>query len=236
MAVGIGNMFHVELPQNFNSPYQAASIMEFWERWHMSLTRFLRNYIYIPLGGNRKGKIRTYCNIMIVFLVSGIWHGANWTFILWGLLHGLLNCLNRLFRRPWEKLGKVTRWFLTFNAVNMLWVLFRADNIASAVLFLKRMYSLSDFSVREELYDCFCLTEWKMLQESLPFFERLLSCVTGLPLWIFVLGAFFIVLNAKNSKEREFRPTVMTSVTTVALMVWSVVSLNGISTFLYFGF
>ena len=122
MAMGIGYLFNVELPINFNSPYKATSIVEFWERWHMSLTKFLRTYIYIPLGGNRKGKIRTYLNIMIVYLVSGIWHGANWTFILWGLLHGILNCLNRLLKKPWEKLGEVTRWAVTFMAVNMLWV------------------------------------------------------------------------------------------------------------------
>lgn len=104
MAMWIGYMFNVELPINFNSPYRANSIVEFWERGHRSLTRFLRTYIYIPLGGNRKGKIRMYFNIMIVYLVSGIWHGANWTFILWGLFHGILSCLNRLFRKPWEKL------------------------------------------------------------------------------------------------------------------------------------
>ncbi len=84
MAIGIGNMFNIQLPANFNSPYKATSITDFWSRWHMSLTRFLRQYVYIPLGGNRKGKIRTYVNIMIVYLISGIWHGANWTFIIWG--------------------------------------------------------------------------------------------------------------------------------------------------------
>lgn len=96
MAVGIGNMFNIKLPNNFNSPYKATSITDFWSRWHMSLTRFLRQYVYIPLGGNRKGKVRTYINIMIVFLVSGIWHGANWTFIIWGIIHGAANCLNRV--------------------------------------------------------------------------------------------------------------------------------------------
>ena len=84
MAIGIGNMFNIELPQNFNSPYKSVSITDFWSRWHMSLTRFLRTYIYIPLGGNRKGKVRTYINIMLVYLVSGLWHGANWTYLLWG--------------------------------------------------------------------------------------------------------------------------------------------------------
>ena len=98
MAIGIGHLFNVELPANFNSPYKSSSITEFWGRWHMSLTRFLRTYIYIPLGGNRKGMARTCLNVMIVYLVSGIWHGANWTFVLWGLLHGALCCLNRFLQ------------------------------------------------------------------------------------------------------------------------------------------
>ena len=97
MACGIANMFHLELPVNFNSPYKAASILEFWQRWHITLTRFLRTYIYFPLGGSRKGKFRTMWNVLMVFLVSGIWHGAAWTFILWGAVHGIANVLCRLF-------------------------------------------------------------------------------------------------------------------------------------------
>lgn len=108
MAIGIGSMFNIKLPQNFNSPYKATSIVDFWVRWHMSLTRFLREYVYFPLGGSKKGKARTYLNIMIVFLVSGIWHGANWTFILWGVLHGVLNCLTRACDKLWKKLGTIT--------------------------------------------------------------------------------------------------------------------------------
>lgn len=89
MVIGIGYMFNIQLPQNYNSPHKATSILDFWSRWHMPLTRFLRQYVYFPLGGSKKGTIRTYINIMIVFLVSGIWHGANWTYIVWGLLHGM---------------------------------------------------------------------------------------------------------------------------------------------------
>ena len=137
MAVGIGSLFNITLPQNFNSPYKACSIIEFWERWHMSLTRFLRTYIYFPLGGSRRGTIRTYVNVMIVFLVSGIWHGANWTFILWGILHGLLNCLNRIFKKQWAKLWKPLRWLSTFLTINFLTALFRADDLAAAKTFFK---------------------------------------------------------------------------------------------------
>lgn len=236
MAVGIGSMFNIQLPTNFNSPYKATSIIEFWERWHMSLTRFLRTYIYIPLGGNRKGKIRTYVNVMIVFLVSGIWHGANWTFILWGLLHGFLNCLNRLFKSSWEKLGEITRWAVTFMTVNTLWILFRSENIASAKLFLKEMICLSSFSVRESIYNCFNLTEFAFIENKIKILSYLPSRITGFHLWLFIFGAFCGVLNFHNSREIDFKPTAATSLLTVIFIVWSVMSLSGISTFLYFNF
>lgn len=235
MAIGIGYLFNVELPANFNSPYKASSITDFWGRWHMSLTRFLRTYIYIPLGGNRKGMARTCLNVMIVYLVSGIWHGANWTFILWGLLHGGLCCLNRLFQKLWEKLGVVTRWCMTFIAVNVLWVLFRADNIASAGLFVKEMFSLSGFAVREELYQCFELMELAILGR-LPIINILYSQITGFYMWVFILGAFFAVLKFRNSKEIEFKPTPGKALAVIVFMVWSVISLGEVSSFLYFNF
>lgn len=235
MAIGIGYMFNIELPMNFNSPYKSTSITEFWERWHMSLTRFLRTYIYIPLGGNRKGTIRTYLNIMIVYLASGIWHGANWTFVVWGLLHGFLNCLNRLLKNPWAKLGKITQWAVTFMTVNVLWIIFRSTDISSAILFIKRMCSLSTFNIRNEIYKCFWLPEFIII-EHIKCLKYVTSRITGFYLWLFIFTAFFIVLNFRNSREIEFKPTMTTSLTVVILMVWSVISLTGVSTFLYFDF
>lgn len=137
MAVGISQMFNLELPQNFNSPYKALSPVDFWKRWHMTLTRFLRNYIYFPLGGSRKGKVRTYVNVMAVFLASGLWHGANWTFILWGVIHGAAQCLNRMFDRQWNRLHIAFQWMATFLFVNLGWVIFRADSISQAKQFLR---------------------------------------------------------------------------------------------------
>ena len=103
MVLGIGKMLNLDMPINFNSPYKAANILDFWKRWHISLTRFLTEYIYFPLGGNRKGTVRTYINVMCVFAVSGIWHGASWTFVIWGLLHGaasvITRCSGRKLRR-----------------------------------------------------------------------------------------------------------------------------------------
>lgn len=202
----------------------------------MSLTRFLKMYIYIPLGGNRKGKFRTYLNIMVVYLISGIWHGANWTFILWGLIHGFLNCMDRLLKGAWERLGKVTQWFITFISVDILWVIFRAEDISSAKLFIKKMCSLADFTIHEELYDCFNLIELSYAEEKISFLSYLASHITGFPLWLFIFGAFFAVLNFRNSKEKEFQATVLNSLVVIVLFVWSVVSFAGISTFLYFNF
>lgn len=236
MASGIAGMFNIILPCNFNSPYKAASITEFWSRWHMSLTRFLKTYIYIPLGGNRKGKVRTYINIMVIYLVSGIWHGANWTFVLWGVFHGLLNCLNRLFNKYWERLGKVTQWAITFMLVNLLWILFRADDISTANLFLERLFCLSDFTVRKELYDCFNLFELTLIEGKIPGLRYLANVIDGFNMWLFLFGAFFVILNLRNSREIEFRPTVGRAVITVIFMLWSIVSFAGVSTFLYFNF
>lgn len=236
MAIGIGNMFNIELPANFNSPYKASSITEFWERWHMSLTRFLRTYIYIPLGGNRKGKIRTYVNIMIVYLVSGIWHGANWTFILWGILHGLLSCLNRIFTKYWSKLCKPIGWLATFLTVNFLWVLFRSKNISAAGMFFKRLFAFKNFKLKTELTDCFRLEEFIFLEKKIPVLQYLSTHIIGFYLWLFLLAAFIAILFFKNSREINFKPTVGRSLITILCMLWSVLSLEGISTFLYFNF
>lgn len=115
MATGVSRMINIELPVNFDSPYKALSIRDFWKRWHISLTVFLTKYIYITLGGNRKGKTRMYANTMVVFFISGIWHGANWTFILWGILHGALMVFDRIFEKAEEKIFVPVRWFMTFS-------------------------------------------------------------------------------------------------------------------------
>ena len=236
MAIGISSMFNIELPQNFNSPYKSASIIEFWERWHMSLTRFLRTYIYIPLGGNRKGKIRTYVNIMIVYLISGLWHGANWTFILWGALHGLLNCLNRAFQKQWIKLCKPVRWFATFLTVDFLWVLFRSADISTAGMFFRQFFAFTGFKLRAELTDCFRPEEFAFLERKIPVLQYLAAHITGFYLWIFLLVAFIAILFFKNSSELDFKPTIGRSLATVLCILWSVLSLSGISPFLYFNF
>lgn len=236
MAVGIGSLFNITLPQNFNSPYKAASITEFWERWHMTLTRFLRTYIYFPLGGNRKGKLRTYGNIMIVYLVSGIWHGANWTFIVWGLLHGLCNCLNRIFSKQWLKLCKPIRWFATFLTVDLLTIFFRADSLAMAKTFFKRLFRFNGFTLRAELTECFRLEEFIFLEKKIPLLGLFHADFAGLYLWLFLSAAFLVVLLFQNNSETDFKPTFGRSLAAILCMLWSILSLEGISSFLYFNF
>lgn len=234
MAIGIGSMMNIDLPQNFNSPYKALSIPEFWSRWHMTLTRFLRTYIYFPLGGSRRGIARTYINIMIVFLASGIWHGANWTFIVWGILHGVLNCLTQFFKRPYEKLNAVSQWMTTFFLVNVLWVVFRADSLGQAGEFIMHMLFSPNLSISSSLADCFMLIEFTPLIQMIP--ESAMYYLSNYGVWIFLTLALFSVLNLKNSKEISFKPTVVRSALTVVYMFWSIISLSGVSEFLYFNF
>jgi hypothetical protein len=133
MAIGISYLFGLKLPLNFNSPYKATSIIDFWRRWHMTLSRFLRDYLYIPLGGNRKGPSRRYTNLMITMLLGGLWHGAGITFVLWGALHGLYLCVNNAWaglrsRLGWRPMPRVAAILITFTAVVFAWVPFRAGN------------------------------------------------------------------------------------------------------------
>jgi D-alanyl-lipoteichoic acid acyltransferase DltB (MBOAT superfamily) len=137
MAVGLALMFGIRLPVNFRSPYKAVSIIEFWRRWHITLSRFLRDYLYIPLGGNRLGEQRRYINLLVTMLLGGLWHGAAWNFVIWGGLHGLYLCINHLWHR-WRGEGthspamKVVSWAVTFFAVVIAWVFFRAKTAAGA--------------------------------------------------------------------------------------------------------
>ena len=148
MAIGLSRMFSVRLPFNFDSPYRATNIIEFWRRWHMTLSRFLRDYLYYPLGGNRKGQVRRYMNLMVTMLLGGLWHGANWTFLAWGGLHGAYLIINHWWRaaRPAPLLESVPVSFrrvgatiLTFAAVVVAWVFFRSPDFATAVRVLTAM-------------------------------------------------------------------------------------------------
>ena len=237
MAIGIGRIMNIELPVNFNSPYKALTIAEFWQRWHITLTRFFTRYLYIPLGGNRTGKIRTYLNTFIVFLASGLWHGANWTFILWGGVHGLYLIIYKYKKQFFEQLHPALNWIMTFGFVNITWVLFRSDSVRDAGRILYCIAKLEFHGINKNLVQCFNLVELKFL------FNKILGVNILSKYSFFFLVAFFTmailgILGCSNAYERmeHFSPTIKNSILIVTLLIWSVFSFSGISTFLYFNF
>lgn len=245
MAIGTSRMFNIELPINFDSPYQATSIIDFWGRWHLTLTQFLREYIYFPLGGSKKGKIQTYVNIMIIFLISGIWHGANWIFIVWGLLHGLFNCLNRIFKKTWEKANVVFQWVVTFIIVDLLWLLFRADSLPQAIYLLKRMMCMDSLTVSQGLIDSVTMDEFIFLETQsfasvFRYFvvgiQYFYNRIYGFNLWALLIISFFIVLNLKNTRNISSSRTVWRTLAIAIMLVWSIVSFTGVATYIYTGF
>ena len=154
MAIGLARMFGIRLPLNFNSPYKATSIIDFWRRWHITLSRFLRDYLYIPLGGSRKGKTRRYSNLMITMVLGGLWHGAGWTFILWGALHGFYLIINHVWRAIFKhksrtKFGSFFAWVVTFTAIVVSWVPFRAETMDGASNVLSGMAGLHGYALPE---------------------------------------------------------------------------------------
>ena len=234
MAIGIGKMFNVDLPINFNSPYKAITIKDFWNRWHMTLTRFFTKYVYIPLGGNRKGKIRKYINVMIVFIVSGLWHGANWTFILWGFLHGLFSIITQIFEKQVKKINTILNWIITFTFVNFTWIIFRADSIKDAFNIIKNILKFNFKPINNSVLSAFRLPELVFLLKQFNI-EQKLPYIT---LQIFIIGVFVIILLCKNTQEKtiDFKPTRLGSIKTAILLVLCILSFSGVSAFLYFNF
>lgn len=239
MAYGMGYCFNIELPINFNSPYKAQSIMEFWDRWHMTLTRFFTKYVYIPLGGNRKGILRTYLNVMIVFLISGLWHGANWTFVLWGVIHGVVDVLERCkpIKCVLAKMPKAIRIVGTFALVTFAWSLFRAESIEQAELLWNRVFEADWGSIYTPITEVFNdMIEVKLLYRL--GLDNLIMSYPGLLLIIFmliVLAACFVMKNTQE-KVRDMKFTNWKIFTIVLLMVWSMISLSEVSQFLYSNF
>ena len=170
MAIGAALLFGIKLPINFNSPYKALDIQDFWRRWHITLSRWLRNYIYIPLGGNRRGMSRELTNIFITFLIGGLWHGAAWTFVLWGMLHGIALVIHRVWNHLGLRMNRKIAWILTFLFVNFAWVLFRADSFANALIVYKGMFGLTGISSTRIIYSFHYNVAIKNML-SLPFFN-----------------------------------------------------------------
>jgi D-alanyl-lipoteichoic acid acyltransferase DltB (MBOAT superfamily) len=150
MAMGAALLFNIWLPINFNSPYKSLDIQDFWRRWHMTLSRYLRDYLYVPLGGNRCTSARLYLNLMITFVLGGLWHGASWMFIIWGALHGGALIVHRIWKQLGMRLPAWLAWFVTFSFVNITWIFFRANTLDDANRLLRSMFdiqSMNDLSV-----------------------------------------------------------------------------------------
>ncbi len=200
MAIGLGRMFGFRFPENFCSPYRATSMTDFWRRWHISLSTFLRDYLYIPLGGNRKGAMRTYINLFLVMLIGGFWHGASWNFVIWGAFHGLLLAGERLRGKssPYEFLPKPCQMMFTFVLVLFAWVFFRAENLEVATGYFRALFGLSETGpqaliLQAELllqspWNIFMLTLCAFITWGMPRTEQIVERVN---LW---KGALIIVL------------------------------------------
>ena len=212
MAVGLGLLFNIRLPKNFNSPYLAENIADFWRRWHMTLGRFLMTGLYIPLGGNRCGKFRNCLNLLITFFVSGLWHGASWLFVLWGVLHGIALVIHRIWSKFLGfKMHRIPAKLVTFLFVLLAWIPFRAANAAQAkqlfaAMFLPDSWSISGrFDLRTVLF--------------------------------LLAGAFIIIfLTPAVDMEEKFRPTWVNAVLTTVLFLTPMFFFVKVSPFIYFNF
>lgn len=236
MAGGVANMLGFTLPINFNSPFKARNLIDFWKRWHMTLTYFLTHYVYIPLGGNRKGRVRTYFNILLVFLVSGLWHGPSLTFVLWGLIHGVFYMITKLCMPIIRKVPMIFTCISTFIIVNVAFVFFRSQSVSQAFALIKTICSFRFGSIQTKISSSFELPElWYAIKvfklDGLPFSH--MYCM-----FAYLLITFFILFFAKNTNElvKKYKPRLFTAALLGFLFVWCVLSLSDISTFLYFNF
>ncbi len=238
MAKGLGKLFNLEIVINFNSPYKALTIEEFWKRWHMTLTRFLTQYLYIPLGGNRKGKLRTYLNVMIVFSLSGIWHGADWSFIMWGMIHGALKVLCRLGRNVIKKIPKWVQWLLTFTLINIAWVFFRADYTKQPFELLERLFVGGGGWCQAPLLEAACDGTL-----GISVLKKILSPGTMVfikQIWVSmvcVLGTYICVKMPSSHEMVERRNTRSRYFAFLGILfLWSFINLSRVSKFIYFNF
>ncbi len=210
MAIGAARMFNIALPLNFNSPYKASDIQDFWQRWHMTLSRFWKNYVYVPLGGNRRGFLRMCANLFLVFLIGGIWHGAGWTFFIWGAMHGAAMVIFRCWKKLGMAMPRFWAWFLTFNFVNVAWIFFRANTLSDAGRILKGMAGLNGIAFSLKLD------------------------ITMLWIAVFLL----IVVLAKNTHElaQKFKHDLYYLALVLVLFMVSLYNLGSYSEFIYFRF
>lgn len=240
MAIGSALLFNIRLPINFNSPYKALSVQDFWRRWHITLSRFLRDYLYVPLGGNKGRLTRTLANLLVTFALGGLWHGASWMFVIWGVLHGAAMVVHRLWRGLGGSLPVWLAWLITFNFVNVAWVFFRARELKDAIKVLRGMAGLNGLLLPNQL------VEWvPVLRKSgLAFGPWILGIGADYRTLAWLLAGLVLVLGFRNSNQlapfRGSAPVLqykwallcaaMTSVSLVAVLA------TAYSEFIYFNF
>lgn len=232
MALGIALLFNIHLPINFNSPYKALDIQDFWRRWHITLSRFLRDYIYIPLGGNQGGSMRTYFHLFIVFLIGGLWHGASWMFIIWGALHGLAIVMHRIWKQINSHMNVFLAWFITFNFVNISWVFFRAKEWKDAKNIFLGMFGVNGIVIDKEYYKFF-----SFLPEIGMSFGK--SSLSTFSIFCIILG-FIITLRFQNSMELisiiKYKSKILYTWLYLFLAISYMIIVSSKSEFLYFNF
>ena len=234
MAIGIALLFNIMLPLNFNSPYKAKNIQEFWKKWHITLSRFLKDYIYIPLGGNRKGVNSTYRNLMATFIIGGFWHGAEWNFIFWGFLHGFAIIIYRAWAKLGIQINKYLAWLITFNFINITWIFFRAKDLNDAIRILRGMIGFEGIKLPYFLSKNFTILNDYGVQSG-----DFLSNIDGNYNTIYwILIGFIIVLIFENSNKLllKFKLTLNSAIFIFILYISSLLHLNEFSEFLYFNF
>lgn len=230
MAIGLGRMFGFHFRENFTHPYGSPTIKEFWRRWHISLSSWFKDYVYIPLGGNRKGRVRAGLNKVLVFFLTGLWHGANWTFVAWGLFHGAFSFLEEAIPAI-KKLPRAILHAYTMLVVTVGFVIFRADTISEAIAFIGKMFTGFGFSAASLSFGC---------QQLTPFFLAMLAvAIAGCA----PLGSFAAELRAQAEKEGELPPKenfvqAALYVAAFVLLLWCIIRLSGGSynPFIYFRF
>ncbi len=247
MAVGLARLFGVKLPVNFFSPYRATSIIDFWRRWHMTLSRFLRDYLYVPLGGNRKGPARRHVNLLVTMLLGGLWHGAGWTFIVWGGLHGLYLVINHGWRhlcarRNWageSVIAKSLGWLLTFGAVAVAWVFFRAETFEGATVMLTGMSGFNELAPALGLADAVMIDALQTHARAWRWIAAGVALAVLVPNIYQIMQAYSPALNVPEQGARSWlrwRPTLPWACGAGALALIAFLMLTQVSEFLYFRF
>ena len=216
MAIGLGKMMGFRFPENFNDPYTSRSVTEFWKRWHMTLGNFIMNYLYIPLGGNRKGQGRMYFNLWLCFLLSGLWHGASWNFVLWGAFHGFFICADKLFlKNALKKTGTIPSVIITFFLVALGWVLFRVDTAADAGAYYQALFAFKGgltIAGDSQFWCVFILATIFSFLTLIPFGQRLQDRIFAesyskpLSWTMFVVTLLLLILSAGSLCVSDFNP------------------------------